>query len=86
MLRDCLALLVQQHHDRRHERDHHRDHAREMPRSARHMPQQGEARAFSGELTAFYGSLGYVVVGESPFAHPEQTKQPVRLIRMTKPL
>lgn len=38
------------------------------------------------ELTSFYGSLGYVVVGESPFAHPEQTKQPVRLIRMTKPL
>ena len=38
------------------------------------------------ELTSFYGSLGYVVVGESPFAHPEQTKRPVRLIRMTKPL
>jgi len=38
------------------------------------------------ELTSFYGSLGYAVVGESPFAHPEQTKRPVRLIRMTKPL
>ena len=38
------------------------------------------------ELTAFYGSLGYVVVGETPFAHPEQTKRPVRLIRLTKPL
>jgi len=38
------------------------------------------------ELTSFYGSLGYLVVGESPFAHPEQTKRPVRLIRMTKPL
>jgi|KBSSwiStaDraftv2_1062776.scaffolds.fasta_scaffold618806_2 ribosomal protein S18 acetylase RimI-like enzyme len=38
------------------------------------------------ELTSFYGSLGYLVVGESPFAQPEQTKRPVRLIRMTKPL
>ena len=38
------------------------------------------------ELTAFYGSLGYVVVGESPFARPEQTKRPVRLIHMTKRL
>ena len=38
------------------------------------------------ELTSFYGSLGYVVVGESPFAHPEQAERPVRLIRMTKPL
>ena len=38
------------------------------------------------ELTAFYGSLGYVVVGETPYTHPEQAKLPVRLIRMTKPL
>ena len=38
------------------------------------------------ELTAFYGSLGYVVVGESPFAHPKQAKRPVRLIHMTKRL
>ena len=38
------------------------------------------------ELTAFYGSLGYVVVGESPFARPEQAKRPVRLIHMTKRL
>ena len=38
------------------------------------------------ELTSFYGSLGYSTVGESPFSRPEQTKQPVRLIHMTKPL
>ena len=38
------------------------------------------------ELTAFYGSLGYAVVGETPYAHPEQAKRPIRLIRMTKPL
>ena len=39
-----------------------------------------------GELTTFYGALGYVAVGESPYPHPEQTKQPVRLIHMSKPL
>jgi hypothetical protein len=39
-----------------------------------------------GELTSFYESLGYVATGASPYAHPEQTKRPVRLIHMTKPL
>jgi ribosomal protein S18 acetylase RimI-like enzyme len=38
------------------------------------------------ELMSFYGALGYRAVGESPFAHPEQAKRPVRLIHMTKPL
>ena len=38
------------------------------------------------ELTAFYGALGYTAMGESPYAHPEQTKRPVRLIHMTKAL
>jgi ribosomal protein S18 acetylase RimI-like enzyme len=38
------------------------------------------------ELTSFYGSLGYAIVGESPYAHPEQTKRAVRLIRMTRAL
>lgn len=38
------------------------------------------------ELTVFYGSLGYVTTGESPYPRPEQTKRPVRLIRMTKAL
>lgn len=38
------------------------------------------------ELTSFYGALGYTAVGDSPYAHPEQTKQPVRLIHMTKSL
>lgn len=37
-----------------------------------------------GELTAFYGALGYRAVGQSPYPRPEQTKQPVRLIHMTK--
>ena len=36
------------------------------------------------ELTSFYGSLGYTAVGEAPYPHPEDTKVPVRLIRMTK--
>jgi ribosomal protein S18 acetylase RimI-like enzyme len=39
-----------------------------------------------GELTSFYGSLGYTAVGESPYPRPEQTKRPVRLIHMMKPL
>ena len=38
------------------------------------------------ELTAFYASLGYEATGESPYAHPEQTKRPVRLIHMSKSL
>jgi GNAT superfamily N-acetyltransferase len=39
------------------------------------------------ELASFYGSLGYVVVGESsPYPHPEETKRPVCLIKMSKRL
>jgi len=38
------------------------------------------------ELTRFYGSLGYSVIGESEYPHPEETMVPVKLIRMTKPL
>jgi GNAT superfamily N-acetyltransferase len=38
------------------------------------------------ELTVYYGSLGYEAIGESQYARPEQTKRPVRLIHMSKPL
>jgi ribosomal protein S18 acetylase RimI-like enzyme len=38
------------------------------------------------ELTTFYGSLGYRAIGESSYPRPEQTKQPVRLIHMTRQL
>jgi ribosomal protein S18 acetylase RimI-like enzyme len=39
------------------------------------------------ELASFYGSLGYVVIGESsPYPHPEQTKRPVCLIKMSRTL
>jgi len=38
------------------------------------------------ELLGFYGALGFTRTGEVPYPEPSQTKQPLRLIRITKPL
>jgi hypothetical protein len=38
------------------------------------------------ELPGFYAGLGFTPTGSTPFHDPARTKQPVRLVRMEKPL
>jgi len=38
------------------------------------------------ELPGFYSALGFTRSGSIPYTNPSETKQPVHLIRMTKPL
>jgi GNAT superfamily N-acetyltransferase len=38
------------------------------------------------ELPGFYGALGFTRSGSTPYPNPSETKQPVHLIQMTKPL